>query len=145
MSSRSTFTLSLGHMYCCFSREPQDLCSQLNVTPAEDSEVEAVCGRVAILRAGQLLAVESIQTLRGRVVRHMQVRFAGEAPATLAGLPGVARAQLAGREATLWVQGALNPLLREIAGHAVDQLSFPEPQLENIFLEIYGREDRDRA
>ena len=109
------------------------------------SEVEAVCGRVAILKAGELLAVETIQTLRERVVRHMQVRFAAAAPATLAGLPGVTRAQVSGREATLWVQGDLNPLLRELAGWPVEQLIFPEPQLEDIFLGYYGPQESRHA
>jgi ABC-2 type transport system ATP-binding protein len=109
------------------------------------SEVEAVCGRVAILRAGELLAVESIQTLRGRVVRQMHVRFEGEAPATLAGLPGVTNARIDGREALLSVQGDLNPLLREIATRPVEQLVFPEPQLEDIFLQYYGPEGGRRG
>jgi len=109
------------------------------------AEVEAVCGRVAILKAGEVLAVETIQTLRERVVRQMQVRFATEAPATLAGLPGVTRAQIHGREATLWIQGDLNPLLRELAARPVEQLIFPEPQLEDIFLAYYGPQESRHA
>jgi len=109
------------------------------------SEVEAVCGRIAILKAGQVLAVEAIDTLRARVVRRMQVRFRGEAPPALAARPGVVRAEVAGRDATLWVQGDINPLLREIATAGVEQFVFPEPQLEDIFLDYYRREGRSRG
>jgi len=101
------------------------------------SEVEAVCGRVGVLRAGQLLAVEEIEALRARLVRRLEARFRGPAPADLATLPGVARAELAGEAATLWLRGDVNPLLRRLAACQVEHLSFPEPQLEDVFLDLY--------
>lgn len=104
------------------------------------AEVEAVCGRVAILRAGAIVAVESIEGLRARAVRCARVRFREAAPAALAGLPGVARAEVAGVEATLWLRGDPNPLLRELARHDVEHLALPEPRLEDIFLGYYPGE-----
>ena len=101
------------------------------------SEVEAVCGRVAVLRAGELLAVETIETLRGRVVRRLEARFRGPAPADLAALPGVTRAEVAGSEASLWLKGDVNPLLRRLAACDVEHLVFPEPMLEDVFLDLY--------
>jgi len=101
------------------------------------SEVEAVCGRVGVLRAGEVLAVESIEALRGRLVRRLEARFRGPAPADLAALPGVTRAEVAGSEATLWLRGDVNPLLRRLAGCELEHLVFPEPQLEDVFLDLY--------
>ena len=101
------------------------------------SEVEAVCGRVAILRAGELLALESIEGLRARMLRRASVRFRGPAPVGLARLPGVERAEVSGCEATVWVRGDVNPLLGEVARAGVEQFVFPEPQLEDIFLAYY--------
>jgi ABC-2 type transport system ATP-binding protein len=101
------------------------------------SEVEAVCGRVAVLRAGELLAVEGIGTLRGRLTRRLEVRFRAPVPADLAALPGVTRAETAGDAATLWLRGDVNPLLRRLAACEVEHLVFPEPQLEDVFLDLY--------
>jgi len=101
------------------------------------SEVEAVCGRVAVLRAGALLAVEEIEALRARLVRRLEARFRGAAPGDLAALPGVTRAEVAGSAATLWLQGDVNPLLRRLAGCEVEHLVFPEPELEDVFLDLY--------
>jgi ABC-2 type transport system ATP-binding protein len=101
------------------------------------SEVEAVCGRVAVLRAGELLAVEAIEALRARLVRRLEARFRGPAPADLAALPGVTRAEVAGGAATLWLRGDVNPLLRRLAACEVEHLVFPEPQLEDVFLDLY--------
>jgi ABC-2 type transport system ATP-binding protein len=101
------------------------------------SEVEAVCGRVAVLRSGELLAVEEIEALRARLTRRLEVRFRGPAPADLAAQPGVSRAEVAGDGATLWLKGDVNPLLRRLAACEVDHLVFPEPQLEDVFLDLY--------
>ena len=103
------------------------------------SEVEAVCGRVGVLRAGELLAVESIDALRARLVRRLEVRFRGVTPPDLGALPGITRAELSGANATLWLRGDVNPLLAVLARHPVEHLVFPEPQLEDVFLDLYRR------
>ena len=107
------------------------------------SEVEAVCSRVAILRRGELVALETIDRLREKVMRKLQVRFAGAPPAGLSAVPGVQRSEANGREVTLWVRGDVNPVLRAVAADRVEDLVFPEPQLEDIFLGYYGKEGRD--
>ncbi|MBI4810263.1 MAG: ABC transporter ATP-binding protein [Ignavibacteriales bacterium] len=104
------------------------------------SEVEAVCSRVAILRAGELVAVESIENLRNKMVRRLQVRFHGSVPGNLASVPGVTRSQIMGKEVTLWIRGDVNPILRTIAQTEVESFIFPEPELEDIFLTYYNRE-----
>ena len=101
------------------------------------SEVEAVCSRVAILRKGEVVALETIEHLRDKVMRKLQVRFRGEPPAGMRELPGVHRSEVAGREMTLWVRGDVNPLLQVLAANPVEDLVFPEPQLEDIFLGYY--------
>lgn len=115
------------------------------------SEVEAVCDRVAILRQGEIVALETMARLRERVVRKMTVRFVNPLPSPLPGerensfgeLPGVARCETRDGEMTLWVQGDLNPVLRALAQAEVEDVVFPEAQLEDIFLGYYqaGRGD----
>ncbi len=107
------------------------------------TEVEAVCSRVAILRQGELVALETIERLREKVVRKLTLRFRGEAPGQLRGIAGVARSEAQGREMALWVQGDLNPLLRALAWADVEDMVFPEPELEDIFMGYYQAERRD--
>ncbi len=101
------------------------------------SEVEAVCRRVAILRAGTLVAVESVEGLRARMLRRLEVRFRGPVPPDLAALPGIVRSESAGPSMTLWIQGDVNPVLRRIAREEVDRFVFPEAELEDIFVTYY--------
>jgi len=104
------------------------------------SEVQAVCSRVAILRAGEIVALESIGKLREKVLRRMRVRFAGEAPPGLDRIEGVARVEKAGAETTLWVRGDVNAIVHALAAAKLDDLAFPEPELEDIFLGYYRQE-----
>jgi ABC-2 type transport system ATP-binding protein len=104
------------------------------------SEVEAVCGRVAVLGAGRLLALESVAALRGRMVRRAQVRFRGAPPPGIAQTPGVIGCEVAGSDAALRLHGDVNPLLRLLAQHEVERLVMPEPQLEDIFLHYFERD-----
>ena len=71
------------------------------------------------------------------MVRRLQVRFHGSVPGDFAGVPGVTRSQIIGNEATLWIRGDVNPILRTIAQAEVESFIFPEPQLEDIFLSHY--------
>jgi ABC-2 type transport system ATP-binding protein len=109
------------------------------------AEVEAVCGRVAILKQGELVAVESMENLRARMIRRLLVRFHGEVPPDLATVPGVARAETAGRETTLWIRGDANSILRRITREDLDHFVFPEPELEDIFLTYYKDSEGEKG
>jgi ABC-2 type transport system ATP-binding protein len=104
------------------------------------SEVENLCERVAILRAGELIALESIVKLREKMVRRMTLRFSATPP-NLDHLPGVARSETRGRELTLFIRGDINALLKQLAIYHIEHFVFPEPELEDIFAHYYN----DRA
>jgi len=100
------------------------------------SEVEALCDRVGILRAGRLVDEGSLQELRHLSAQIVEVTFAGASPA-LGPLPGV-HAQSAGPHAMRYeVSGAIGPLIAALAAHPVTALSSREPSLEEIFLHHY--------
>ncbi|MDZ7303397.1 MAG: ABC transporter ATP-binding protein [candidate division KSB1 bacterium] len=100
------------------------------------SEVENLCQRVAILRAGKLVALESIAALREKMVRRMTVRF-DHAPPRLDHVPGIVRTEIRGNELTLFLQGDINPLMQQLARCQIEHLVFPEPELEDIFAHYY--------
>jgi len=100
------------------------------------SEVEALCDRVGILRAGRLVDQGTLDELRHLTAQTVEVTFAGPAPA-LAPLPGV-KAVAAGPSATRFeVAGPVAPLLAELARQPVVALASREPTLEEIFLHHY--------
>ncbi|HEX5194356.1 MAG TPA: ABC transporter ATP-binding protein [Solirubrobacteraceae bacterium] len=107
------------------------------------SEVEAVCDRVGILKAGRLVGQGTLDELRHLGAHTVEVTFAGDAP-RLPALPGVT-VTTAGRSALRFeVTDAIAPLLGALAGTPVQSLTSREPSLEEIFLHQYGDGDGRR-
>jgi ABC-2 type transport system ATP-binding protein len=104
------------------------------------SEVEALCDRVGILRAGKLVDQGTLVQLRHLAAQTVEVTFTGPAP-ELAPLPGV-RVSRAGPNALRFeVSGSVGPLIAALAEHPVTTLTSREPSLEEIFLHNYDRSD----
>ncbi len=100
------------------------------------SEVEALCDRVGILRAGRLVDEGTLAQLRHLSSQTVEVTFAGAAPA-LPALPGVSVASAGANALRLEVSGSIGPLIEELARHEVVSLQSREPSLEEIFLHHY--------
>jgi ABC-2 type transport system ATP-binding protein len=101
------------------------------------SEVERVCDRVAIVRRGQLVAVEDVEALLARRKRNVEMRLDGPAP-TLEGVPGVSNVVVAadGR-ITCQLEGDMRPFLAAIARSPITDLTIEPAHLEEAFLELY--------
>jgi len=95
------------------------------------SEVQQSADRVGIVRDGRMVAVESVDVLRARAVRRVEVRF--DAPVTVEG--EVLRCRLTGRA---------DALVKALARYDVASLTVREPDLEELFLTYY-REETDHA
>jgi ABC-2 type transport system ATP-binding protein len=104
------------------------------------SEVEAVCDRVGILRAGRLVDEGSLEQLRHLGAQTVEVTFAGPVP-ELGDLPGVTAMPTGRSGLRLEVTGAIAPLLAALADKPVASLISREPSLEEIFLHHYDHGD----
>jgi ABC-2 type transport system ATP-binding protein len=108
------------------------------------AEVEKVCGRVGILRAGRLVEVAGLDDLRRLHRSELDVTFADRAtvPTGLDRLPGVARVTRPTPErAVVTLSGSPGPVLRAVAAADISRLDVREASLEEIFLDYYGRTD----
>ena len=109
------------------------------------SEVEALCDRVGILRAGRLVDEGTLAELRHLKSQTVEVTFSG-APPELGAVPGVQVAEVAGSTVRLEVSGSPQALLGALAGEPVLSLTSREPSLEEIFLHHYdGSEPGERG
>ncbi len=104
----------------------------------ELDEVERVCDRVGIIREGRLIAVERIDDLFAKTPRRVVVEFAEPVdPARLRGCPGVSDVVADGKRLSFRVAGDVDPAVKAIAAHAVVDLEFAHPTLEEVFLTYY--------
>jgi len=103
------------------------------------SEVQAICDRVAILRDGQLKAVERVSDLTHADFRWVTLKFReAVAPEGLAGLPGVSDVSAMDGALRLRLIGDFDPLLRALSPYYVLDVAVQVPTLEEIFLTYYG-------
>ena len=103
------------------------------------SEVERVADRVAILRRGRLVALDSLENLRGIAVQRLEVEFADGAPRAeeLNALPGVREASLEGSHLVIAFEGSADPIVKAVAAHDVRSIRSHDDDLEEIFLHYY--------
>jgi ABC-2 type transport system ATP-binding protein len=100
------------------------------------SEVDAVCDRVAMLRAGRIIEVGELDVLRRLASVRVEAETDGPAP-DLTGVHGVAHVQVDGRTVTCDVTGPMGPLLHALNTAGVRRLSTREPSLEELFIDRY--------
>ena len=106
------------------------------------AEVEAVCDRVAILRAGRLVEIDSIADLRRLRRTVVEVTYRDAAP-VLDSVDGVSNLQrLDGQRLQFSLVGPPAPALRALAAADVTAVAMREPTLEEIFLDYYGEAAR---
>ena len=102
------------------------------------SEVERVTDRLAILRNGRLVVVDSVENLRRVAVQRLEIEFAAPVdPAEFRALPGVVDAAAVGATVTVSFEGSPDPVVKVAASHYVRALRPQDGDLEDIFLRYY--------
>jgi len=101
------------------------------------AEVEAVCDRIAILRAGRLVEVGTLAEMRHLSALSVEAELDGTVP-DLSSVPGVSALTVDGSRVSCQVTGSIEPLLAILAGAGVRHLTSREPSLEELFLAHYG-------
>ncbi len=100
-------------------------------------EVEALCDRVAILRAGKLVELGTLAEMRHLSAVSIQATFDG-APPSVSHIKGVSAIEVVGHQLSCQVQGPIGPLLAVLSAAHPKTLLSREPSLEELFLSIYG-------
>lgn len=103
-------------------------------------EVEALCDRVAILRAGKLVEAGSLAEMRHLSALTVEATFAAKPP-KVDHLKGVSGVRTAGHHLVCQVQGPVDELLSVLAAARPKTLLSREPSLEELFLSLYGAEE----
>ena len=128
------------------------------------SEVQRVCGRVAIIREGRIVDVRDIAEMRASAVKRVSVELGDGAGAARAGegshadsdasasddgfsavreLGGVRAFESHGAQATFLFEGELSALLGLLARLPLADVAISEPTLEEAFMHYYARERED--
>ncbi len=109
------------------------------------SEVERICHRVGIIRAGRLVAIEEVATLKGRALHMIEVTFAEAVPKDAFTAPGLEVVEHDTNKVRLQVRERLDDAIKLIARYPVVDLRTEQASLEDIFLAYYEERTREEA
>jgi len=107
------------------------------------SEVEKVCHRIAVIRKGELVTVEEVETLREKAGQRVTVEFGD--PVTeeeLTRIPGVSMVKQTNRHYQFNMSGNMDPLIKALSRHEVIRLQVEEAPLEEVFLKFYEEPEK---
>ncbi|SFE22037.1 ABC-2 type transport system ATP-binding protein [Paenibacillus catalpae] len=103
------------------------------------SEVRNLCDRVAIVKEGQLIKVESIESLMKNQLRSVILTIDHPEHVSL-NINGIVKCEIRGNEIQLLYGGDIRELLNAINVLAYQDIRIEEPSLDEIFMHYYKQE-----
>ena len=105
-------------------------------------EVDRTCDRVAIIREGRLVQVDSIEAIRRLAFHHVELMFAAPVASDIFSyIDGVSDVEAVGSTIRMRVAGPIGSVLAAAAPHGILDVVSREPNLEDVFLAQYGAHD----
>jgi ABC-2 type transport system ATP-binding protein len=110
------------------------------------SEVQQVADRVALVRDGRLLLVDTVENLRARSSTHVEVTFSEPPPSdAFTAMAGVRELERHGDVVRFALEGEIDPLVKALARFHVRALDVHEADLEDVFMALYRGESPDAS
>jgi ABC-2 type transport system ATP-binding protein len=106
------------------------------------SEVERTCDRVAIIREGRIVRLDTVEGVRALAAHEVELRFSEPvAAAPFQAIAGVSNLAEEGRTLRMLVSGPIAPVVRLAAQYDLVDFVSREPSLEEVFLSEYGTQN----
>ncbi|CAB1065817.1 Efflux ABC transporter, ATP-binding protein [Olavius sp. associated proteobacterium Delta 1] len=102
-------------------------------------EVEKVCHRIAIIREGELVALETLEGFKKKKLKRLQFTLSRPVPGL--DLPGTNLVDHNDLSYEYLVEGDIQTLLQRLSTLPIEDLTFPESDLEEVFMAYYRREE----
>jgi ABC-2 type transport system ATP-binding protein len=122
-------------------REVRDTGKTVFLSSHNLPEVEKICERIAIVREGKLVALETLEDLKHKRFRRMILTLREPVPEMQ--LTSVELMRRQGLQFEFLVKGGMQLLLEELVRLPVADVVFPEPDLEEVFMACYEAESNE--
>ena len=141
------------HRFAEFLRSERDRGVTIFLSSHVLSEVRRLCDRVGIIRDGQLVTVDPVETLLSRSGKVVRLNSANPIPNEFVEFAGVHDLETSVSddldvdsdteftECTFTFTGDINVLLGRLRGHELVDVSIEEAPLEDVFLRFYGGDE----
>jgi ABC-2 type transport system ATP-binding protein len=128
----------LQQEFLAMVREAQDAGATIFMSSHVLSEVEEIAQRVAIVRAGRIVDLDDVATLRHHAGQQVELAFADAVrPEEFVAIPGVEDVEVTDHTLRCLLRGEPDALLKAAAAHRVVRWSAQDRELEDLFLDFY--------
>jgi ABC-2 type transport system ATP-binding protein len=128
----------MQHEFLALVREARAAGATVFLSSHVLAEVQRAADRVAVLRAGKVVAQGTVAELRGRARQRVEVWFEDDPPTSeLLTIPGIAGPIVDDHRFMATLSGPIGPLLALLTRHRVVSMLVEEPDLEEAFLDLY--------
>jgi ABC-2 type transport system ATP-binding protein len=127
----------LQHVFYDYLREFKQMGSTIFFSSHNLAEVEHVCDRVAIIKEGNIEAVESISEMKSKRMYLVTIEFEGDFPKSKLAELKAELIEKYDHKVKIKVPGDVNKLLDVLSTVKLTDLHIEQASLEEIFLEYY--------
>ncbi len=101
------------------------------------SEVQKMCGRVAIIKEGRIIGIDTISALKENSYKKISLETAASADRAAFAFDGITNLDVKGTSVSFIFRGNVNTIVRKLSAMELANVSISEPDLEEIFLHYY--------
>ncbi|KOF58173.1 MULTISPECIES: ABC transporter ATP-binding protein [Clostridium] len=105
------------------------------------SEVQKMCSRVAFIKEGKIIKLEKMSTLQENSYKKISIEAKSPISKDTFNISGISDFKLKGNTVNFMFKGDINSITKKIAELELRNISIDEPDLEEIFMHYYVKED----
>lgn len=105
------------------------------------SEVQKMCSRVAFIKDGKLIKLEKMSTLQENSYKKIGIETKEIISKEVFDIKGVSKLESKGNSINFIFKGNINLIMAKMADINLSNISIEEPDLEEIFMHYYVKED----
>ncbi|GER66837.1 ABC transporter ATP-binding protein [Weizmannia acidilactici] len=105
------------------------------------TEVQKLCDRVAFIKEGRIIKLEKISTLQENNYKRISIEVKSKIPQEIQHVDGVSDFKVKGNAVNFIYRGNMNAMIKIIAEMDLANISIGEPDLEEIFMHYYEKEN----
>ncbi len=105
------------------------------------SEVQKMCSRVAFIKDGKIIKLERMSTLQENSYKKFSIETKEIVSKDVFDIKGVSKLETKGNNINFIFKGNINLIMKKIADIQLRNISIEEPDLEEIFMHYYVKED----
>lgn len=105
------------------------------------SEVQKMCSRVAFIKEGKIIELEKMSTLQENSYKKISIEGKTSISKDTFNISGISNLKIKGNTVNFMFKGDINSITKKIAELELRNISIDEPDLEEIFMHYYVKED----